>query len=172
MCLCGSLRAQLLVFAGASVVVAVHGAGLANLIMVRPGALVIEIMPMRPDVNACYMDLAVKLRLRSACQPCKPSRYPSRRLDAFCAAILRRLHASFAAAACLLPLSPCLSASPSLPPLSVSLSPLSLRVGVLRMLRHIPLCLGACVRACVREKGACVRWMRNERRGGGAGTPR
>lgn len=61
----GSLRSQLLAFAGASAVVAVHGAGLANLIVMPPGGLVIEIMPMRPDVNACYMDLAVKLRLRS-----------------------------------------------------------------------------------------------------------
>jgi hypothetical protein len=60
----GSLREQLQSFANASVIVAAHGAGLSNILVMPPGGLVVELMPMLPHVNLCYMDLAIKLRIR------------------------------------------------------------------------------------------------------------
>ena len=40
-------------FLQASAVVAVHGAGLANIVVMRPGGLVLEIMPTCPEVSVC-----------------------------------------------------------------------------------------------------------------------
>ena len=60
----GPVREQLARFSSASVVVGVHGAGLSNIIVMPPGGLVLEIMPLIPMPNVCYMDLAVKLKLR------------------------------------------------------------------------------------------------------------
>jgi capsular polysaccharide biosynthesis protein len=52
-----SFADQAAVFASARVIVAPHGAGLANLVFARPGALVIELLD--PDFNnMCYRDLS------------------------------------------------------------------------------------------------------------------
>ena len=47
------VRQQWQAFLEASAVVAVHGAGLANLVVMRPGGLVLEIMPTCPEVSVC-----------------------------------------------------------------------------------------------------------------------
>ena len=58
------VREQLRLFQRASVAVGAHGAGLSNIIAMPPGGLVVEIMPTAPTVNLCYMDMALKLKLR------------------------------------------------------------------------------------------------------------
>jgi hypothetical protein len=45
-------------------VVAMHGAGLTNMLVMNPGSFVFEIMPTQPDVNICYLSMATKLKLR------------------------------------------------------------------------------------------------------------
>ena len=45
-------------------VVALHGAGLTNMIVMKPGSFVFEIMPTQPEVNICYLSMATKLKLR------------------------------------------------------------------------------------------------------------
>ena len=45
-------------------VVALHGAGLTNMIVMKPGSFVFEIMPTKPEVNICYLSMATKLKLR------------------------------------------------------------------------------------------------------------
>jgi hypothetical protein len=45
-------------------VVALHGAGLTNMIVMKPGSFVFEIMPTNPEVNICYLSMATKLKLR------------------------------------------------------------------------------------------------------------
>ena len=45
-------------------VVALHGAGLTNMIVMKTGSFIFEIMPTNPKVNTCYLFLATKLKLR------------------------------------------------------------------------------------------------------------
>ena len=53
---------QLKIIQGADVIVAPHGAGLANIIVARPGAKIVEIMT-QEWANSCYGHLAVSLGL-------------------------------------------------------------------------------------------------------------
>ena len=54
---------QVSVFCNADVIVAVHGAGLANLIFARPGTTVIEIFP-ENFVKSTFLWLAMRLGLK------------------------------------------------------------------------------------------------------------
>ena len=54
---------QLKMFRAASVVVAPHGAGLANIIACRESTLVLEFLVAGQDINICYMAMALKLHL-------------------------------------------------------------------------------------------------------------
>lgn len=54
-------------FAGAEVVVAVHGAGLTNLLFARPGTLVVELFPHGTVHDSCYRRLAHHLGMPYAC---------------------------------------------------------------------------------------------------------
>jgi capsular polysaccharide biosynthesis protein len=58
-----TLSAQVALFRAASMVVGLHGAGLANIAYCRPGTLVYEIMPAH-NLNPCYMVLALQGGLR------------------------------------------------------------------------------------------------------------
>jgi capsular polysaccharide biosynthesis protein len=58
-----TLSDQVALFRAASVVVGLHGAGLANIAYCRPGTLVYEIMPAH-NLNPCYMVLALQAGLR------------------------------------------------------------------------------------------------------------
>lgn len=61
------MREQMDLFAGASVIVAQHGAGLTNLIHARPGTRVLEIQSARPDSEPLhYRSLAIPLGLSYA----------------------------------------------------------------------------------------------------------
>lgn len=57
-----SLRDQLMLFARASVVVGAHGAGLANTMVVEPGACVV-MLPMHPAVDHTFIHMASALDL-------------------------------------------------------------------------------------------------------------
>jgi len=48
------------VFSRAAVIVAPHGAGLANLVLVPSGAFVVEVL-MEQDINLCYQALSYQL---------------------------------------------------------------------------------------------------------------
>ena len=61
-----SVVEQLHMFRRATVVVAPHGAGLANLMACRARTLVMEFMTAGRDVNICYMSMALKLGLHYA----------------------------------------------------------------------------------------------------------
>jgi hypothetical protein len=54
---------QVRLFAGANVVVGLHGAGLTNIVFCRPGTLVYEILPAH-YTNACFCNLAYNCGLR------------------------------------------------------------------------------------------------------------
>ena len=56
-------RSQIEAFRSARIVVAVHGAGLANLLFCQPGTLVVELFPAK-QVNSIYRWLALQLGLR------------------------------------------------------------------------------------------------------------
>lgn len=58
-----SLAEQVRLFAGASVVVGLHGAGLTNIVFCQPGILVYEILPAH-YTNACFCNLAYNCGLR------------------------------------------------------------------------------------------------------------
>ena len=60
----GTFVEQLTVFASASVVVGPHGAGLANIMVMQPGAKVYEFIPVQGGLNVCYTVLAVTLGLQ------------------------------------------------------------------------------------------------------------
>jgi capsular polysaccharide biosynthesis protein len=55
-----SFEEQVGLFASASVIVAIHGAGLANLVFSRPGTKVIELFPPSHVID-CYSKLAACL---------------------------------------------------------------------------------------------------------------
>lgn len=58
-----SVEAQVDLFSKADVVVAEHGAGLANIAFMRPGSFVIEVMPERIATRAVYRYMAAHCRL-------------------------------------------------------------------------------------------------------------
>ncbi len=87
----GPLLDQLLTFSNASVVVGAHGAGLSNLLVLPPRSLVLELMPMMPQVNLCYMDLAVKLGLRYSFVPHPDAHMEGKEFEANVAQVQRQL---------------------------------------------------------------------------------
>lgn len=70
-------RAQVEAFRSADVIVAVHGAGLANLLFCRPGTLVVEIFP-SDFVKSTYLWLARRLGLRYRAHVGGPGDYHQR----------------------------------------------------------------------------------------------
>lgn len=59
-----SVRELAKVFAGASAVVGVDGGGMAYMMLMRAGGLVVQILPTQPRIKVSYMELALKLKLR------------------------------------------------------------------------------------------------------------
>jgi len=57
-----TIRQQLAMFSSAKIIVGAHGAGLTNILWLRPGAKVIEIAPIN-NIRADYMQLAAASRL-------------------------------------------------------------------------------------------------------------
>ena len=55
---------QMALFSRASVVVAPHGAGLANLLYAKPGSVVLEALCEQPYLNMCFQRLATVLGMR------------------------------------------------------------------------------------------------------------
>lgn len=62
-----ALAQQRAAFHQADVVVAAHGAGLANLLFAQAGALVVELFPFGGVHDSCYRSLAYQMGLRYAC---------------------------------------------------------------------------------------------------------
>jgi hypothetical protein len=70
----GNHPEQVLRFGNADVIVAVHGAGLANLLFARPGTAVIELFP-ADFVKSTYLWLSNRLGLRHHCVVGSPGNY-------------------------------------------------------------------------------------------------
>ena len=59
-----SMKDSMKLFSSTDIVLGPHGAGLSNILFMKPGRGVIEFMVAGKDVNACYMYLTIKLGLR------------------------------------------------------------------------------------------------------------
>ena len=50
-----------------------HGAGLTNMLFMRPGSHVLELRHQSDDINNCYFTMASALALHYSTRPCQPS---------------------------------------------------------------------------------------------------
>ncbi len=69
-----SFEEQVRIAAGARYLVSNHGAGLTNMLFMRPGGSVLELRHHADRINNCYFTLASALGLDFYYQPCEPER--------------------------------------------------------------------------------------------------
>ena len=75
-----SFAEQVRLAAGARYLVSNHGAGLTNILFMRPGSSVLELRHATDCINNCYFTLASALNLKyfyQTCQPKTPLKIPT-----------------------------------------------------------------------------------------------